>query len=212
MAPEHPPQLLPALEAQDSSLHPAGPALRDSRQAPRLPTHGLGTHAGTGSPYPSGANHNLRCLCCHGRRNLLPSGCPPSHRAGRHPWPQRQPQAPVRSKPAQRAATRSGLRPASWAHPHRQGVPTPSVGWWEEQASPEGPGKLGLGLHPYSHPRPPRPLLQQQQTAKDRSPVTTSSCQWPGARCLAALCRGRGCLLHPQGSGPMGVAEGSVEK
>lgn len=134
-----------------------------SRQAPRLPTHGLGTHAGTGSPYPSGANHNLRCLCCRGRRNPLPSGCPPSHRAGQRPRPQRQPQAPAKSKPAQSAATRSGLHPASWAHPHRRGVPTPSVGWWEEQASPEGPGKLGLGLHPYSHPRPPQPLLQQQQ-------------------------------------------------
>lgn len=38
-APEHPPQLLPAPRAQDSSLHPAGPALRDltpSSETPHL--------------------------------------------------------------------------------------------------------------------------------------------------------------------------------
>ncbi|OWK04375.1 hypothetical protein Celaphus_00016099 [Cervus elaphus hippelaphus] len=36
-APEHPPQLLPALAAQDSSLHPAGPALRDLTPSSETP-------------------------------------------------------------------------------------------------------------------------------------------------------------------------------
>ena len=37
MAPEHPPQLLPAPAAQDSGLHPAGPALQDLTPSPDSP-------------------------------------------------------------------------------------------------------------------------------------------------------------------------------
>lgn len=71
-------------------------------------------------------------------------------------------------------------------------------------------GEAGPGSPPLL--TPPPASAAPTAAAKDGSSITTSSCQWPGARCLAALCRGRGHRLHPQGSGPTGVAEGSVEK
>lgn len=181
-----------------------------SRQALRLPTYGLCACAGARSPRPSGANCNPRCLCHHGRRNPLPSSHPPSHRAGQCPWPQRQPQAPAKSKPA------CTLPHRPRAPPYQPG-PSPQAGCVHALGGvvgKSGPvlraGEAGPGSPPLL--TPPPASAAPTAAAKDGSSITTSSCQWPGARCLAALCRGRGHRLHPQGSGPTGVAEGSVEK
>lgn len=111
-----------------------------SRQALRLPTYGLCACAGARSPCPSGANCNPRCLCRHGRRNPLPSSHPPSHRVGQCPWPQRQPQAPVKSKPACMLPPAQGSALPTGPIPRGGVCPRPWWGGGKERACPEGWG------------------------------------------------------------------------
>lgn len=130
-APEHPPQLLPAPTAQDSSLHPAGPALRDltpSSETPHLWPVCL--RRGT---QPPPVWSQLQPQVPVPPRQKKPAAQQPSSvpLSGSVPLATATAPSPSEVQACLHAATGPGLRPTNRAHPQRRGVPTPLVGWWE---------------------------------------------------------------------------------